>query len=162
MNSNVLKLLNEQIDKEGYSSYLYLSMASWADGQGLPGIAAWLYAQSDEEREHMLKIIRFVNERGESAVVPGHKTPPASWKDVPTLFAEVLSHEQYVTASINNIADACLQNKDYTTFNWIQWFVSEQIEEESNAQGIMDYIRHMSPNGLLLLDKQIMKMRGEE
>lgn len=161
MKSDILKLLQSQIEKEGYSSNLYLGMASWAEIKGYPGIAAWLYAQAEEERGHMLKIVRFINDRGEIAAVAGNQAPLSEWKDVHTLFAEVLKHEQYITASINEIADACLQNKDYTVFNWIQWFVSEQIEEESNVRGVLEFLNNLSPCGIHHLDRHIMKLRGE-
>lgn len=161
MKSDILKLLQSQIEKEGHSSNLYLSMASWAENSGFPGIAEWLYAQAEEERTHMLKFIRFVNDRSEKATVPGYQVPQAEWKDVHTLFAEVLKHEQYITASINAIADACMQNKDYTVFNWIQWFISEQIEEERNVNAVLDFLKNLSPCGIHNLDRHIMKLRGE-
>ena len=135
-------------------------MASWAEVKGLPGVAAWLYAQSDEERMHMLKFIKFINERGGHALVPAFKKPEKDYKSVKPMFQEVLKHEQFVTASINEIVDLCVKEKDYTTHNWVQWFVSEQIEEEANAQAILDKISLLGEN-LYILDRDIMSLRGK-
>ena len=87
------KILNSQVEKEAYSSALYLAMASWAEVNGYPGIAQWLYIQSDEERIHMLKFIKYINERGGKAIVPEMKKPPASYKGIQSMFEDVLKHE---------------------------------------------------------------------
>lgn len=160
MNKKIEDILNRQVEREGYSSILYLAMASWAEVKGLPGVAAWLYAQSDEERMHMLKFIKFINERGGQALVPAFKKPEKDYKSVKPMFQEVLKHEQFVTASINEIVDLCVKEKDYTTHNWVQWFVSEQIEEEANAQAILDKISLLGEN-LYILDRDIMSLRGK-
>jgi ferritin len=161
MNKKIEDILNRQVEREGYSSMLYLAMASWAEVQGLSGIAAWLYAQSDEERMHMLKFIKFINERGGHALVTAFKKPDKDYKSVKLMFQEVLKHEQFVTASINEIVELCIKEKDYTTHNWVQWFVAEQIEEEANAQEILDKINLLG-NNLYILDRDIMKLREEE
>ncbi|MFO7370257.1 MAG: ferritin [Bacteroidales bacterium] len=162
LNKKVEKILNEQVEKEGYSSSLYLAMASWAEANGLAGIAGWLYAQSDEERMHMLKIIKFVNERGGKAVVPAFKQPGKEYTAVKKMFEEVLKHEQYITASINEIVAVCMAEKDYTTLNWIQWFVNEQIEEEANATTILDKLNLMGDKNLYVFDRDIMSLRAED
>ncbi len=161
MNKKIEDILNRQVEREGYSSSLYLAMASWAEVKGLSGIAAWLYAQSDEEREHMLKFIKFINERGGNALVPAFKKPDKEYKSVKLMFQEVLKHEQFVTASIHEIVELCNKEKDYTTHNWVQWFVSEQIEEEANAQEILDKLSLMGEN-LYVFDRDIMKLRDED
>ena len=126
----VEKILNEQIEKEGFSSMLYLSMASWAEGKGMPGIAQWLYAQAEEEKLHMLKFIKFINERGGKAIIPAFTKPQSEWKDVFVMFDEVLKHEQYISESINKIVEIAVKENDFATNNWAQWFVTEQVEEE--------------------------------
>jgi len=161
INSKVEKALNEQVEKEGYSSSLYLAMASWAEVKGMPGIAAWLYVQSDEERMHMLKIIKFVNERGGKAVVPAFKQPAADFPSVKAMFEDVLKHEQFISASINDIVAVCIAEKDYTTQQWLQWFVNEQIEEETNAMQILDKIKLLGDGSLYLFDRDIMTLRQE-
>ncbi|MBN2812526.1 MAG: ferritin [Bacteroidales bacterium] len=161
LNKKVEKILNEQVEKEGYSSTLYLAMASWAETKGMAGVAGWLYAQSDEEREHMLKIVRYINERGGKAVVPAFKKPEQDFGEVKKMFEEVLKHEQFITASINSIVAVCIDEKDYTTHNWIQWFVTEQIEEEANATQILDKLKLMGNGNLYVFDRDIKSLRDE-
>lgn len=156
----VEEICNRQIEREGYSSNLYLAMASWAENKGMPGIAGWLYSQADEERVHMLKFIKFVNERGGVAAIPAFKQPPVKYKDVHEMFREVLKHEQFITASINEVLEAAMAEKDHATVNWIQWFVREQIEEESSVQIILDKLNLAGANGLFFLDRDIMTLRG--
>lgn len=162
LNKKVEKILIEQVEKEGYSSSLYLAMASWAEVNGLAGIAGWLYAQSDEERMHMLKIVKFVNERGGKAVIPAFKQPGKEYTAVKKMFEEVLKHEQYISASINEIVAVCMAEKDYTTLNWIQWFVNEQIEEETNATTILDKLNLMGDKNLYVFDRDIMSLRAKD
>ncbi|MBN1143842.1 MAG: ferritin [Bacteroidales bacterium] len=162
LNKKVEKILNEQVEKEGYSSSLYLAMASWAEVNGLAGIAGWLYAQSDEERMHMLKIIKFINERGGKAVVPAFKQPGKEFTAVRKMFEEVLKHEQYISASINEIVAVCMAEKDYTTHNWIQWFVTEQIEEEANATAILDKLNLLGDKNLYVFDRDILSLRAKD
>jgi ferritin len=156
----VEKILNLQIEKEEYSSQLYLSMASWADNSGFEGVSTWLYAQAEEERIHMLKLIKYVNERDGVAVIPGIKTPPADFGDVAVLFDNVLAHEKYISSSINEIVGVCIAENDYTTQSWIQWFVTEQIEEESSVKAIIDKLNLLGKNNLYLFDRDIMSLRG--
>lgn len=162
LTKKVEELCNRQIEREGYSSNLYLAMASWAEAKGLAGIAAWLYAQSDEERGHMLKFIKWVNERGGNAIIPEFKKPPVKYKGVPEIFAEVLKHEQFVTASINEILEVAIAEKDHATTNWIQWFVKEQVEEESSVQQIIDKLNLAGQHGVYFLDRDIMKLRDND
>jgi ferritin len=160
LNKNIEKALNEQVEKEGYSSALYLAMASWAETKGMAGIASWLYLQSDEERLHMLKFIKYINERGGNAIIPAFKQPDKDYKSVKTMFENVLKHEQFITASINDIVGLCVTEKDFTTQHWIQWFVNEQIEEESNATKILDKLNLIGDSSLYLFDKDIVAMRS--
>jgi len=157
MNERVEQVLNDQIDKEASSSQFYLAMASWAEGQGLNGTAQFLYSHSDEERFHMLKLVKFVNERGGTAKIPGLQTPPEKFKSISNVFQLLLEHELSVTDSINNLVDVCLQEKDYTTHNFIQWYVSEQLEEEALARTIVDKINMIGEDkaGLYLFDRDL-------
>lgn len=160
LTKKVEAICNRQIEREGYSSNLYLAMASWAENKGLPGIAAWLYAQADEEKMHMLKFIKYVNERGGKAIIPAFEKPPVNFKGVEEAFKEVLKHEQFVSASINEVLAEAISENDYATSNWIQWFVNEQIEEEANAQLILDKIALAGTAGLYFLDRDIAGLRG--
>jgi ferritin len=160
LSKKVEDILNVQVDKEGYSSHLYLSMASWAENQGLGGIADWLYDQSEEERVHMLKLIKYINERDGKAKIIALKKPPSEFGTVKEMFQMVLEHEQYVTASINEIVQVCMDENDYTTHNWVQWFVTEQIEEEASVRAILDKLKLVGDH-LYMFDRDIMGMRSE-
>ncbi len=160
LNKKVEKALVAQVEKEGYSSHLYLAMAGWAESKGMEGIAKWLYAQADEERMHMLKFILYVNERSGRAIIPGFDKPPVDFDGVKKMFEQVLEHEQYVSKSINDIVQVCLDEKDFTTHNWVQWFVQEQIEEEASARAILDKLNLVGDGNLYLFDRDIMGMRG--
>jgi len=160
LTEKVEKALVVQIEKEGYSSSLYLAMASWAESEGYSGIAQWLYAQSEEERQHMLKFIDYVNDRGGKAIIPAFDKPAEEYGDINTMFQKVLEHEQYVSKSINDIVAVTIEEKDYTTNNWIQWFVTEQIEEESSVNAILDKLNMLGERSLYIFDRDIMNMRG--
>ena len=158
----MFEILDKQVEKEAYASQLYLSMASWADAKGMEGIAGWFYAQAEEEREHMLRFMRYINERGGHATAPQVPQPPKDWAGVKALFEGALEHEQMVTAAINDIVALSLEEKDYTTNNWIQWFVTEQLEEETSVQAILDKLELLGNHNLYIFDRDIMRMRGTE
>jgi len=141
MNKKVEKALNSQLEKEASSSQFYLAMASWAETQGLNGTAQFMYRHSDEERFHMLKLVKFINERGGKAIIPGLKKPVSEYKSITNVFETLLAHELDVTNSINDVVHICLQQKDYTTHNFMQWYVSEQLEEEALARTILDKLK---------------------
>jgi ferritin len=160
LTNKVEEFCNRQIEREGYSSNLYLAMASWAENKGLAGVASWLYVQADEERLHMLKFIKYVNERGGTALLPAFKQPPVKFKSVHDMFKDVLKHEQFISASINEVLAVASDEKDYATSNWIQWFVNEQIQEESSARIILDKLALAGESGLYFLDRDIMALRA--
>ncbi len=157
MNPRVEKALNEQVIKESSSSQFYLAMASWSENNGLNGTSKFLYTHSDEERFHMLKLIKFINERGGKAVIPGIAQPPVEFDNLERVFELLLEHELAVTASINNLVDICLQEKDYTTHNFVQWYVSEQLEEEALARSILDKLRLIGGDkgGMYMFDRDL-------
>ncbi|MBL7110551.1 MAG: ferritin [Bacteroidales bacterium] len=154
------KILNVQVEKEGYSSQLYLAMASWAEGQGLKGVSGWLYAQSDEERIHMLKFVKYINDRDGQAIITEIKKPPVDYPGIKELFDMVLEHEKFISKSINEIVALCTAENDLTTHNWIQWFVTEQIEEEASVKEIIDKLKLVGEHNLYMFDRDIMSMRG--
>ena len=156
----VEEILNVQVEKEDYSSQLYLAMASWAENKGMEGVSGWLYAQSEEERLHMLKLVKYINERDGVAIIQGMETPPSDFKDVFSMFDQVLEHEKYISASINEIVAVCIAENDFTTQNWIQWFVNEQIEEEASVRAIIDKLNLVGKNNLYMFDRDIMSTRG--
>jgi ferritin len=162
LSKKVEEILNVQIQKEDYSSQLYLAMASWAENKGMAGVADWLYMQAEEERMHMLKLVRYVNERDGVALIPGLEQPPTEFGDIHVMFEKVLEHEQFISASINEIVAVCNKENDFTTHNWIQWFVTEQIEEEASVRAILDKLNLVGKNNLYMFDRDILSMRSEE
>jgi ferritin len=162
LHKKVEDLCNRQVDREGYSSNLYLAMASWAENNGMAGIASWLYVQSDEERLHMLKFIKYINERGGKAVIPAFKKPAAEYKNVEDIFNQVLKHEEFVTASINEIVHTTLEVKDFNTHAFLQWFVNEQLQEEASARIILDKLRLVGKNNMYQFDRDILSLRAAE
>ncbi len=159
MNMKVEKALNDQINAELYSAYLYLSMSSWFDSIGLRGFANWERVQAMEERDHALKIFDYVLSRGGRAIMQQIDAPQIEWKDAKDAFETQMAHELKVTSLINNLVDLSISEKEHATVNFLQWFVNEQVEEEENARTILDQLRMISQEkgvGLLyMLDKEL-------
>jgi ferritin len=157
------KALNEQVIMEGYASNYYLAAASFADVNGLPGIAKFLYGHADEERMHMMKIFHYINDCGGHAEAPALQQPPLKFGSVLELFEAILAHEGKVTKSINDLVDISLQEKDYGTNHFLQWFVMEQHEEETLFRGIIDKIKLLGndPKANYYIDKELGGMRTE-
>ena len=153
----VEKAINEQIKREEHSSRIYLSMASWAERNGFPGAANWLYTQTEEERIHMLKLVHYLNDRGGTAVIPALDAPEAKFKSLLDVFQQVLKHEEYISESINNLYAVCTKEKDFTTANYLQWYINEQIEEERTMHGILDKMKLAGneAGGLFHIDKEL-------
>jgi ferritin len=151
------KALNEQINAEFFSSYLYLSMSAYFVRKNLPGFAHWMYIQTQEEAAHAMLFFNFVNERGGIAELKAIAKPDLDWKDPIKVFEAVLAHEQKVTGLINNLVDIAIQEKDHATNNKLQWFVAEQVEEEANATEILEQLKIVEGKGqgLLLLDREL-------
>lgn len=158
-NKKVVKLLNEQIALEAESSQVYLAMAVWAEVNGWHGTAKFMYVQAEEERGHMFKIVKYLIELGETPVVPATHEPKASYKDIEDVFEAALKHELAVTSSIHRIMTEARENNDYAVTAFIQWFVSEQVEEESNVRTVLDIIKKAGKVSLYLADKEIGGMR---
>lgn len=149
--------LNEQIKVEADSSQIYLAMASWAEVKGFEGIATFMFKQSDEERQHMLKLVKYINQRGGHAVISSLEEPKLDYTSFKTLFAQLYRHEVKVSECINLLVDIALSEKDYATHNFLQWYVSEQIEEEASARVILDKIDLIGDDkgGLYMFDNDM-------
>lgn len=162
ISSKIEKALNQQVQLEAESSQIYLAMASWAEVEGYNGISDFLYKHSDEERIHMLKLVKFLNERGGHGVIPALPQPALRYKGIRFLFEQVLNHEIHVSEEINKLVDICLKEKDYTTHNFLQWYVSEQIEEEALARRVIDKLKLIGDDkgGLYLLDRDILSLEA--
>ncbi len=159
----IQEALNKQVQMEAESSQAYLAMASWAEIQpGLDGVTEFFYKQSDEERVHELKLIRFINERGGFATIPPLPQPMITFQSLRRVFEEFLKHELQVSNSINDLVHLSLQEKDYATHNFLQWYVNEQIEEERTARVLNDKLELIGDDksGLYLFDRDIMNYRG--
>ncbi len=162
---SIADALNKQVQMEAESSQAYLAMASWADIQpGLEGVAGFFYQQSDEERVHMLKLITFINERGGFGVVPPLEQPILTFTSLKSCFSEFLKHELKVSDSINDIVHLALAEKDYATHNFLQWYVTEQMEEERLARTLNEKLELIGEDksGLYLFDRDINNYRGTE
>jgi len=157
LSETIEKALNEQIRIEASSSQVYLAMASWAEIQGFEGVSSFMYAHSDEERMHMLKLVKFVNERGGHAKISTLDAPPASFGSFKEMFQSLFDHEVLVSKKINELVDITLKEKDYATHNFLQWYVAEQIEEEALARTILDKINLIGDDkgGLYLFDNDV-------
>jgi len=155
--------VNEQINKELFSSYLYLSMAAYFEDKNLPGFARWLRVQEVEEREHGMKFYDFLVDRGGRVELKAIAAPQKEWKSSLEVFKEVQAHETHVTASINALYELALKEKDYPAQVLLQWFISEQVEEEKNAADIVAQLELIDAHGtaVLMLDKTLGKRSGE-
>lgn len=160
MNPKVETALNEQIQKEEYSSRLYLAMAIWCETNGYPGASAFLYEHADEEKMHMMKLVHFVNDRQGVAQLQDIKSPPQDYKSLLDIFTQIKEHEEYITESINKLYGVTVDERDYTTGNFLQWYITEQIEEESLFNTILDKIRLVGPDksGMFHIDKELESM----
>lgn len=163
LDPTIEQALNDQVAMEAQSSQFYLSMASWAETSGLDGTASFLYRHSNEEREHMLKLIHFINERGGKAQIPALTAPKSEFSGLGEIFNTLLEHEGKVTQSINNVVGLCLTQKDFTTHNFMQWYVAEQIEEEALARSILDKLHLIGEDsaGLYLFDRDLGQLEPE-
>jgi ferritin len=154
---------NTQIQKELYSAYLYLSMSTYFEAKNLSGFAKWLTVQFQEEQGHALKFLGYVQERGGAIKLEAIQQPPSEWASSLAAFENVLEHEQYVTASINALYEVALAEKDYASQILLQWFISEQVEEEKNASDIIAQLKMIDAHdtAVLMLDKALGK-RGAD
>jgi len=163
LSDTMIKALNKQVEEEFYSSNLYLAMASWCDKEGLQNCATFLYNHFDEEQMHMLKIFHYINETGGHAIVPALKQPPVEYKNVQEVFTETLKHEQYITGRINELVKLAMQENDFQTLNFLQWFVEEQREEETTFKTILDIIKLIGdgPSSLYYIEQEIAKINSQ-
>jgi ferritin len=151
--------INEQINKEFFSSYLYLSMAAYFESTGLPGAAKWMYAQAGEEKEHAMKLFAHLVDRGGKVTLKALATPETAWAGPMAAFKAVYEHEQLITKSIYDLYEVALKEKDYATQVLLQWFISEQVEEEKNALATIESMNRIEAHetAVLQLDHQLGK-----
>jgi ferritin len=149
--------LNEQIAMEAYASFFYLSMAGWFDYKSMKGCASFMYRQSEEEHMHMMKLFRYVLEMNSHAISPGIKSPVNEFADVKSVFEESLANEQRVTKSINDLVELAISESDHATYAFLQWYVTEQREEENLIRTILDKINMIGDGSqsLYFIDKEL-------
>lgn len=163
INESMQKAINEQINKELYSAYLYLSMSAFFETRNLPGFAHWMKLQAGEELQHGMKFFEYLNERGGKVELTAIAAVPTEWKGNLEVFKQVQEHETLVTASIHSLYELALKEKDYPSQVMLQWFINEQVEEEKNAADIVQHLEMIDArgSGVLMLDHELGK-RGKE
>ncbi|MEW5923431.1 MAG: ferritin [Candidatus Zixiibacteriota bacterium] len=157
ISKKIEKAFNEQINAEMFSFYLYLSMSAWLDEKGFAGMSKWMRIQADEEMIHAMKFYDHILERNGSVKLTAIEGPKGAWKAPLDIFKAGLEHEQMITGRINNLVKLAHQENDYASHSFLQWFVDEQVEEESNAQNIIDQLTMVSgnPAALFLVDREL-------
>lgn len=157
MKEAVRDAMNEQINAELYSAYLYLSMCSYFKKTGFDGFATWMEVQAMEEFMHAMKFFHFMGERGEQPVMKPIDGPRTSWESPLAVFEQVYEHELKVTGLIHSLLDLAIEQKDHATVNFLQWFVSEQVEEETSADALVHKLKLVGDDGrgLLILDQEL-------
>jgi ferritin len=154
------KALNEQVAMEAHASFIYLSMASWMENEGFEGTAKFLYLQSDEERMHMLKLFHYINEVGGYALAPAVSAPPLSFSSYQEVFTAIMEQETKVSHAIHKLVTMANAENDHTTFNFLQWYVAEQREEEAQFRSILDKLKILGKDGagMYLLDRDMLAL----
>ncbi|MCD4779665.1 MAG: ferritin [Candidatus Omnitrophica bacterium] len=157
MDKKLLKQLNDQINKEMDSMYVYFAMAAYLEANNWPGFGAWMQKQSTEEMGHVMKIYRFINDRGDQVVLDSIEKPAATYKSVKDVFQKALAHEKKITVSINKLVDAARASDDKATEIFLQWFVTEQVEEEKSVGDVLTALEMVkdAPGALIMLDHQL-------
>jgi len=151
------KALNEQVNAELYSAYLYLSMEAYFKSMNLNGFANWMRVQTQEEVAHAMKIYGFIDERGGRITLKAIEGPQTEWDSPLAVFKDIYKHEQKVTGLINNLVNLAIEEKDHATNTFLQWFVNEQVEEEASADQVVQQLKMMekAPGGMFMLDREL-------
>ncbi|HBO22917.1 MULTISPECIES: non-heme ferritin [unclassified Providencia] len=160
LTTDMIKKLNEQLNLEFYSANLYLQMSAWCSDKGYEGAAAFLKAHSQEEMEHMQRLFDYLSDTGALPRLGQINEPPVDFKSIGDVFAQTYEHEKLITAEINKLAHLAMSTQDYSTFNFLQWYVSEQHEEEKLFKSVLDKLDMVGESGksLFLLDKDLKNM----
>ncbi|HID43577.1 MAG TPA: ferritin [Archaeoglobaceae archaeon] len=159
LSERVLESLNRQLNAELYSAYLYLSMSAYFESINLKGFANWMRIQAKEELTHAMRFYDYISERGGRIKLMAIEEPPFEWKSPLDAFEAVYNHEVKVTGMINNLVDTAIEEKDHATYNMLQWFVAEQVEEEASADEIVQKLRLVGNegSGLFMIDQELAK-----
>jgi len=157
LNSKIEDLLNKHLNYELYSSYLYLAMAAYFDGLDLKGFSNWMRIQVQEEMSHVVKFYDYILERDGKVRLSSIEGPPTEWDSPVAAFTETLAHEQSVTERINSIVKSAIEENDFATHTFLQWFITEQVEEEATARDVLQKVKMIgdSGDGLFLIDREL-------
>ncbi|MCD6558541.1 MAG: ferritin [Palaeococcus sp.] len=157
LSEKMLKALNEQLNREIYSAYLYFAMAAYFDDLNLEGFASWMKAQAEEEWGHALRFYNYIYDRNGRVELSEIPQPPKEWKSPSDAFRASYEHEQFISKCINELAALAEEEKDYSTRAFLEWFINEQVEEEASVKKVLDKLRLVkdSPQGLFMLDKEL-------
>ena len=157
LNKKMTQALNGQINKEMYSAYLYMSMSGYSNRIGLKGFANWFMVQYHEEMFHAMKMYEYVQRQGEDVILKRIETPANTFKSALDMFKKTLAHEQYITQSINDLMELAIEKKDHATQIFLEWYVTEQVEEEDNDNDIIAQLNLIgdNPQALLMLDREL-------
>ncbi len=157
LSDKMVKALNDQINAEMYSAYFYLGMNAYFESNSLAGFAHWMRFQAQEEMLHAMKLYDYVNERGGQVVLDAIAKPPAGWSSPQEVFDDVLAHEQKVTGLINDLMNLAMDERDHASMGFLQWFVSEQVEEEDSVGAVVDKLKLIGSDtsGLFVLDQEL-------
>ncbi len=149
--------LNKQMNEEFFSAYLYLQMSAWFQSVNLPGLSSWMRIQTQEEVVHAMKLYDFINGRGGSAELQAIAAPQAEWESPLAAFEAALTHEQHITGCIDKLMDEARANSDHASEIFLQWFVTEQVEEEASADEVVQKLKLVAdaPGGVYLLDQEL-------
>ncbi|MEQ4675299.1 non-heme ferritin [Providencia vermicola] len=160
LTTDMVKKLNEQLNLEFYSANLYLQMSAWCSDKGYEGAAAFLKAHSQEEMEHMQRLFDYLSDTGALPLLGQIAAPPVDFKSIADVFNQTYEHEQLITREINKLAHLAMTTQDYSTFNFLQWYVAEQHEEEKLFKSVLDKLDMVGESGkaLFLLDKDLKNM----
>ncbi|NUM71339.1 MAG: ferritin [Ignavibacteriaceae bacterium] len=159
LSAKIEKALNDQVNRELYSSYIYLAMSAYFESKNYGGFAHWMKIQSEEEREHGMKIYDYINTRDGRVVLEAIQAPKKEWAKPLEAFEEAYAHEQYISKSINDIVTLAYEEKDHATVEFLSWFVKEQVEEEASSRDVVEKMKMVgeSTNTLFLLDRELGK-----
>ncbi|VEB70203.1 Ferritin-1 [Providencia rustigianii] len=160
LKTDMIDALNKQLNLEFFSANLYLQMSAWCSDKGYEGAAAFLKAHSQEEMEHMQRLFNYLSDTGALPRLGQISAPPEDFKSIADVFSQTYEHEQLITSEINKLAHLAMTTQDYSTFNFLQWYVSEQHEEEKLFKSVLDKLGMVGESGksLFLLDKELKGM----
>ena len=157
ISEKMVNAINEQINKELYSAYLYMSMQAWFADESLDGMANWMDAQAQEEHFHAMKFFNFLVERGARVILKTIDCPQVDFDSPLQIFEMALEHERFVTASINELMDLAIKENDHATRSFLQWFIDEQVEEEASVDTVVSMLKRVGEHGhgILMIDREL-------